>query len=306
MSKLPLGCVISVKGSDAIAVVNNLSTNDIRKLPIAGVCETFVTEVHGWVVAHGMVARLMDELLLVGQFPDPESIVRHIDRYIVREDATPATRANDFAIFLMDGQDTGSRLASVFGSEVGSTNPDAITSAEFSGSQVLLIDAPIASNCSRLAIVPSPVENLFEAQLIAAGFAGSDSSDVELRRIASFWPLAGREIVEKTLPQELDRDSIAISFTKGCYLGQETVARLDARGQLQKKLGLLRVHGRVGEYRELSRDGKPAGHITSIGWDDGGDTSLALGYLKRGNGDAGTQLQCGTLPVEVLPSPQLK
>ncbi len=59
-------------------------------------------------------------------------------------------------------------------------------------------------------------------------------------RIALGWPIVGKEIGELNLAQEMVRDKSAISFTKGCYIGQETVARLDAMGHVNKTLaGLL-------------------------------------------------------------------
>ena len=55
-------------------------------------------------------------------------------------------------------------------------------------------------------------------------------------RIESGTPLFGRDITDENLPQEIDRDRLAISFTKGCYLGQETVARIDALGHVNRLL----------------------------------------------------------------------
>ncbi len=67
------------------------------------------------------------------------------------------------------------------------------------------------------------------------------------------------------MPQELDRDTKAISFTKGCYLGQETVARLDALGEVQRKLCLVELDGwGVQAARKLVDQDKEVGSLTSI------------------------------------------
>lgn len=306
LASLPSGCVVSVTGTDAVAIINNLTTNDIRKLPIDGVCESFITDVRGWVVAHCMVARLPEMILLIGQFPDPEIIVRHIDRYIVREDATPANRSADLCVFLLDGAGSDALLLRILNGDKPFANRHMLTSIGFSGGDVLFLSAPLTSMGSRLAVVPANLADAFRSTLLAGGFAWCDQLDeIESLRIANFWPLAGREIGEKTLPQELDRDSATISFTKGCYLGQETVARLDARGQLQKKLCLVRVMGEPKGDQDISRDGKLAGHITSVGATGRDGSTLVLAYLKRGNFDPGTHLKLGELAAEVLAPPQL-
>ncbi len=66
-------------------------------------------------------------------------------------------------------------------------------------------------------------------------------SEWQTLRIRNRWPVLGADYDDRNLPQELDRDASAISFHKGCYLGQETVARLDALGQVQKKLVRLLI-----------------------------------------------------------------
>jgi len=78
------------------------------------------------------------------------------------------------------------------------------------------------------------------AAFLAAGLPRAESADVEAARIEARYPAAA-DIPPRTLPQELDRDARAISFTKGCYLGQETVARLDALGHVNRRLVLVAV-----------------------------------------------------------------
>jgi folate-binding Fe-S cluster repair protein YgfZ len=95
------------------------------------------------------------------------------------------------------------------------------------------------------------------------------------------------------LPQEIDRDRLAISFTKGCYLGQETVARIDALGHVNRVLRVVQFSGdeipQAGAELQTA-DGKPAGNVTSAVWSPRFSAPLALAFLKRGNHEAGTEL----------------
>ena len=96
------------------------------------------------------------------------------------------------------------------------------------------------------ALLIAPAERLEE---IAGGFAGGrattgEAQDLAAAAILAGWPSLGREIDEKTLPQEVRYDEIGgVSYTKGCYTGQETVARIHFRGRVNRSLRGLSVEG---------------------------------------------------------------
>jgi folate-binding protein YgfZ len=89
--------------------------------------------------------------------------------------------------------------------------------------------------------VPAAQGERLAARLVAAGAVASDGAALELMRILAGWPRLGAEVDEKTIPQEVRYDEIGgVSYTKGCYTGQETVARLHFRGHANRQLrGLL-------------------------------------------------------------------
>ena len=87
MFELPNSSVVQILGADAEKVINNLCTNDIKKLALNASCEAFITNVRGWCVEHGFVLKTEGQIQLVGQFGNPQALCSHIDRYIVREDA---------------------------------------------------------------------------------------------------------------------------------------------------------------------------------------------------------------------------
>src|SRR5262249_28155604 len=107
------------------------------------------------------------------------------------------------------------------------------------------------------------------------------------------------------LPQEVGRDARAISFTKGCYLGQETVARIDALGHVNRRLVALKLAS-----VELPSSGamlraadQPVGHITSAAWSPILDSPLALAYVRRTHTTIGTQLTTDVGHAEVVALP---
>jgi folate-binding protein YgfZ len=106
--------------------------------------------------------------------------------------------------------------------------------------------------------------------------AGEEVSDEEFERwrIESGIPRWGRELDDRVLPAEAGLDETHISFTKGCYPGQEPIARQRYRGKVNRKLRVLETEGNADEGTELLLDGKTVGRITSS------VPGLALGYVR--------------------------
>lgn len=280
---LPDAMIVEIAGVDAAKVLNNLSTNEVGKLPIGDQVETFVTDLRGWTVAHGFLLKLADRVLLVGQHPQPQLVCQHIDRYIIREDARVSNLTGSHVALLRDG-----------------ATKDSDPPIELLGmrAELLRIAAPVTSPSSELCLIQATDWNEF---ITGSSRRFTSVEECELLRIRNFWPIMGREIREKCIPQELDRDGRAISFTKGCYLGQETIARLDARGQLQKKLCLLRIDApHVEPGATILKSEKEVGQVTSAAFDSRERLTYALGFLRRGNFEPGNQLLCQGAPATVV------
>ena len=115
-----------------------------------------------------------------------------------------------------------------------------------------------------------------------AGAEPIDEAALELLRITARTPRMGREIDDRILPAEAGLDDRAISFTKGCYPGQEPVARLHYRGHANRGLRVLEIEGdALPEYdAPLTVNGTAVGRVTSAVVTDGG-TVVALGYVRR-------------------------
>jgi folate-binding protein YgfZ len=108
-----------------------------------------------------------------------------------------------------------------------------------------------------------------------------DQSALELMRIRAGTPATGREIDDRVLPAEAGLTERAVSFTKGCYPGQEPVARLHYRGRANRGLRVLALDGEPPAYdAPLELDGKDVGRVTSAVADPAGGV-LALAYVRR-------------------------
>lgn len=145
-------------------------------------------------------------------------------------------------------------------------------------------------------VIVAPRETLAGAadRLAGAGVATGTPDDLEAARILAGWPRLGVEIEEKTLPQEVRYDEIGgVSYTKGCYTGQETVARLHFRGRPNWFLRGVAGAGSAPDGASVEAGGKPVGELRSIlqldaGW-------LGMGLIRR-------EVEVGTT-VDVTGSP---
>jgi folate-binding protein YgfZ len=139
-------------------------------------------------------------------------------------------------------------------------------------------------------------------RLIAAGAEMCQMETLDIVRVEAGFPFYGRDITEENLPQEVHRNERAISFTKGCYLGQETVARIDALGHVNRTLAGLRWD--VAEIpptgQELIVAGRVVGQITSAVWSPRYDSPLSLAYLRQGQNQPGLRLDTTIGTAEVV------
>jgi folate-binding protein YgfZ len=115
--------------------------------------------------------------------------------------------------------------------------------------------------------------------------------ELELLRIQAGTPRFGREIDDRILPAEAGLTERAVSFTKGCYPGQEPIARLHYRGHANRGLRVLEFDERPGLDSELLYDGKIVGRVTSAAVRPDGRT-VALAYV-RAEVPEGAELQVG-------------
>ena len=127
------------------------------------------------------------------------------------------------------------------------------------------------------------------------------TAEFERLRILDMVPAMGAELTEDTIPAEAGIVDMSVSFTKGCYTGQELVARVDSRGSnTPRKLRLIEGPGLPDVGAELTLEGAGVGELTSVAPD--GDGFVALAYIKRSANDA-ESLDLGDDSVSVRSEP---
>ncbi len=256
---------VTMTGEDRLSFLHNMCTADIRSLSIGESCEAFCTDVQGKIVAHIFVIAREDRLELLTVPEQAESLISHLDRYIIREDATLLDKTRDFSWLFV-----GNRESAIVLSEVGIT---CCNIAGLTGGLMGVVDGQMQDAQSLLC--DACCQEAWEAVRIETGLS-----------------LFGVDFDSTNLPQEVNRNAQAINFNKGCYLGQETIARIDALGHVNKKVVLLKFEGETAPTvgLELSVGDKSVGRVTSSCWSPRFNAPLALAMVRRGANELGSQL----------------
>ena len=272
--------LIEVRGGDRIAFLHNLCTNDIKSLQVGHGCEAFFTNVQGKVICHAMIFAHEDAIWISSDPGVSESIVPHLDRYIIREDVALIDRSAETATVALAGA-TATQIVQREFTGLQHTSCD-----EISGwprlERAWLAQVPFSQAAAYFVFVSQENEPTLVAHFRDQGIQETDEATLEWARIQAGFPCSGKDVTIENLPQEVSRNEQAISFTKGCYLGQETVARIDAMGHVNKHLVQLELSGDnlPPNKTALNLDGKTVGYVTSSAISPKAGV-VALGYVRR-------------------------
>ena len=234
-----------VTGADAVTFIENFTTAKVSDLLPGAGCEGFFCDARGWVIDLVLIRRTNDGLVLRMEPGRAAHLRSHLDRYHIREDLELLDQSEGLRSLLVSGAPAAHWLEKHFDQSLPAAPANfaeglltAAAGAAPVPARLTLIDWYGPSGF----LVETTAGEQLAAAFTAAGLPQAATGTVLARRLRRGWPLA-EDIPEKTLPQELGLDGRAICFSKGCYLGQETVARLDALGHVNRQLMLLAVAG---------------------------------------------------------------
>jgi folate-binding protein YgfZ len=312
---------IRVSGSEAVMFLNGLITNDMKTLVENHWMRAVFPNVQGRLIASVRVARLKDEthgnktipvFLIDTEAATHEKVFKTIERF---------TMAGDFHVTDITGQSVqlsvqGAKaveiLSAVLGSEIVDLPRDGVLEVDFEGNVLTAIRSTHTGEdgFDLFLSAPQGVELWESIRKMGAQPVGYDAMDV--LRIEAGIARFGRDMDETNVVTETNLDD-AISFTKGCYVGQEIVIRIKHRGHVAKKLtGLIfRKEEAIAPAAVIkSADAKDIGKITSATFSPQLATSIALGYVRYEYLMSGTSVtvvtENGETPATVTELPFVK
>jgi folate-binding protein YgfZ len=294
---------VTLTGRDSAKFLHNFCTNDIKGLKRGEGCEAFLTNVKARVLGHGFVFPWSYGLSLFGAPGQGERLAAHLDRYVITEDVKIRDLTGEVTLLYLVGARAAERLAPFVEGEPSDlparSHPS--VSIRIGGRQGSAVRVDFLGMPGFLISTTLPWVETDRAELIGATGAIHGAPEAfESLRIEAAFPLYGIDITEDQLAPEVGRPW-AISYDKGCYLGQEPIARIDALGHVNRLLCGLRLDGGPAPERGAAvlGEGKEIGSVTSatVGLADG--KPVALAYLRAKFADPGTAVAVRTSSGEI-------
>jgi tRNA-modifying protein YgfZ len=267
--------VLKAGGDDVSGFLQGQFTNELRQPPGSAVYGLWLNQ-KGKILADSHVLRIAEKEFLIISAGTPSAVIQQrLEDYIVADDVTLADETASLHALLAGGPGSGAVIEDLLGARpaagkfVNSGNLVAISSRALPGENFELIGA--AGEIGEL-----------KRRLLAKGFGETAPAALEFARISAGIPSVPADLGPGDLPNEGGLDATAISYTKGCYLGQEVMARLKNLGQVRRRLHVVRARGaRPAPRSPLYQADKKVGELRSVAAQ--GDEIVAFAMLSLVN-----------------------
>ena len=305
---------LCLTGADRVRLLHGQVTNDVQKLKVGEGCYAALVTNKGKLQADANIYALASELLVDFEPGLTTSLTQRLDHYIVADDVEIIDVAPHYALLSVQGPATSGVIARLgLDLDLPATPLGFVHVADPTLGDLYFMRHARTGTDGCDAFIPTAAAGMVFDKLVAAaraeggGVAGFDA--LELARFEAGIPRFGVDMDETHLPPEAGLESRAISYAKGCYIGQEVIARLRTYGQVAKALRRLRLPDTVASLPSkgdtLFLDGREVGKVTSARHSPRQQANLAWAYVRREANAPGTRLTLRTTnaeyPVDVLP-----
>jgi folate-binding protein YgfZ len=290
--------LLAVRGADRVRWLDGMLSNDLKQLapgPRGSGCYALLLSPQGRILADFHVLLRDEEIWLETSRDGFDAVRARLERFVVADDVAFVDRSDEFERLALEGARAFDLLARALGRDPGLA-PECGAELDLAGQRVFAAafgwsGAPAL----QLFAAPDAAPALVAALRHAAGPSGlleGDAEVLEILRIEAGVPALRRELDERVLPPETNLMSRAVSLAKGCYTGQEIVARLVSRDAAKHRLVGLRFGAELPRAdAEIRAEGELVGTVTSR-CRSAEAGPIGLGFVRRPFDTPGT-------PVEV-------
>src|ERR1700722_11318276 len=285
---------IIARGRDRARLLHNLTSNEVKKMTPGTGCYAFLLSAKGRIEADLYLWCFADHFLIDTEPELREKAMQHIRRYIIADQVELEDVTAGMAGIGVEGPGAAAVLA-----QIGAPVPGDLQHCAWGGRTVAGITATGQPGV-RIYSAATDAAAMVQ-QLEAAGVTSVSAEGGGAVRIENGRPRYGEDIRETSLPQETQQMQ-AISFNKGCYLGQEIVERIRAQGHVNKKLVRLEVDGvePLAVGTRFKAGDADAGEITSAIYSPQSGKVAAMAYVRTAFAEAGTSVRAGELQARVM------
>ena len=287
---LPARGVITVRGDDRQRWLDGMLTCNVKKLAPGGGAHGLLLTPQGRIVSELHVLHRGSELWLETEAAAIAGVILRLAKYVIADDVVLEDASPQWARIALEGAGAHEVFAALGGALPAAEH--AVTALAIAGAEVI---------AARYGFTGAPAVQLFAPRasaeavlgaLAAAGAPAASAETFERLRIEAGTPWLGAELDESVLPAEARLDGIAVAIDKGCYTGQEVVARMRSRGRHSHLLVGLRFAGASlpAARSVLASERGEAGSVTSAALSLRFG-AIGLGYVQAALAVAGTVLR---------------
>jgi folate-binding protein YgfZ len=285
--------VVAVTGRDRATFLHALLSNEIKALRPGQGCWATLLDVHGKVQVILRVWVLDDCILLVTPPGQAAATVEALDKYLFAEKVALEDTSDELALLLLAGPQATALIVGLSGGIVPDDAPWSHVAATLDGVDVRLVRGGGETGEPECWIVgPAAQARRLWDVVVSVGARPVGLTAFEALRIEAGSPVLGHDVDGSVLLPEIPFERL-LSYTKGCYPGQEVVVRIRDRGHVNRLLRGLVIDGAVVPTPGadvVASDGASIGRVTSAAWSFGLGRPVALAFVRRQHAEPGARL----------------
>ncbi len=302
--------VFHLTGPDRVRYLNAVTTNDIKNLTEGRGNTGLLLNPQGHILAEIEAYALADKLLLITHALTAQRTFETLDRFIIMDDCTLEDASARFGSCAVEGPRAAAALEKLCGLELAALAEPSALAARIFGAECYVLQRPFAGAgpAAEIFTNPSHLHAIWEALLEAARAQGGSPTGYEALnalRLEAGIPWFGYDFDDRVIPHEAGLEMSHISYTKGCYTGQEIVERVRSRGHVNRRRVMLKFSGPEppASGTVLLAAGKEVGHVTSGAFSPARQAAIGMGYVRREHAVPGSRLEFPGGTAEVIEFP---
>jgi len=296
---------IEVSGKDRHAFLHGVLTQDIKNLKPGEGRPAALLDPEGRLIADFHLFAFEEFLLIDCQAVLVPEILGTLGKYLITEDVTLTDRANDFAWLGIEGPRAPDLLSRLIEEKSDFLAPGAHTGKLIKNIPVHIFRFSFSGERGFYFLLKASEKKAFSDSIFSEGRAFEmeplDESSFQILRVEAGLPWHGTDFDKKTLFPETGLEN-AVCYTKGCYLGQEAVAKIKNTGGPEKKLTGFVLDGPEPPLppQKLFSKGQEAGYLTSIVFSPALEKTISLGYLLKDSALENNRAEVGTVGSKIF------
>jgi folate-binding protein YgfZ len=288
--------IINLSGPDRLRYLNAIVSNDVKNLKEGSGTLALLLNPQGRILAELEIYALKDRLLTLSHASLRQRTIETLDKYIIMDDVTLEDVTDKLGTLAIEGPQAARTIEKAYGFDLDELPDLAIRSVHIDSMPCEMIRRSHFGYVGMEVVAPQKSlkqiwENLLELVRSRGGLPMGMKA-LEALRLEAGIPFYPADFNDTVIPHEAAVETTHISFTKGCYTGQEIVERVRSRGQVNRRRVNLKFSTPEPPAAgiRLSVDGKELGLVTSSAFSPKAGTAIGMGYSRREHDTPGSIL----------------